>query len=163
MRAKRVWLILCRYLIADYERSTFSISQCNWDGSLAQNIVSIPPLPRLEAKRPSRFSVAAIAGIAIGTILLSGFLLFIVFLTTRKLSSLKIFSDRSPQKVTELGASDKTLAELSSPSVMQELDGRKYLGPELDGVEHIGYEMDGLQNWIRELPAREEVASEMPV
>lgn len=46
MRANRVWLILCRYLIADYEQSTFSISQCNWDGNLVQNIVAIPPLPR---------------------------------------------------------------------------------------------------------------------
>lgn len=55
---------------------------------------------------------------------------------------------------------DETLAELSVPSVMQELDGRKYFGPELDGVEHIGYELDGLHNWIPELPAREEVASE---
>lgn len=160
MGAKRVWLILCRYLIADYERSTFSISQCNWDGSLVQNIIAIPPLPRLEAKRPSRFSAAAIAGIAIGTIVCLGILLF---LSTRKLSSLKIFSDRSSQKVTELGTSDKTLVELSGPSVMQELDGKKYLGPELDGVEHMGYEMDGLQDWIPELPAREEVASEIPV
>lgn len=44
------------------------------------------------------------------------------------------FSDRSPPKVTELGTSDKTLAELSSPPAMQELDGGKYLRSELDGV-----------------------------
>lgn len=163
MRAKEDWLILCRYLIADYERSTFSISQCNWDGRLVQNIVAIPPLPRLKATRPSRFSSAAIVGIAIGTIVCLGILLLILFLSTRKLSSLNIFSDRSSEKVTELGTSDKTVAELSSPSVMQELDGRECLGPELDGVEHIGYGMNGLHGWIPELPAREEVASEIPV
>ncbi|MCJ1342278.1 hypothetical protein MMC31_000458 [Peltigera leucophlebia] len=148
------------YLIADYERSTFSISQCNWDRSLAQSIVAIPPLPRLEAKHPSHSSTAAIAGIVVGTIICLGFLLFISSISIRRFSSRKIFSDRSPQEVTEPGMNDETLAELSVPSVMQELDGRKYFGPELDGVEHIGYELDGLHNWIPELPAREEVASE---
>lgn len=102
-------------------------------GMELQNIVAIPPLPRLEAKRPS------VAPIAIGTIALLIFFFFIVILTTGKLSSLKIFSDRSPQKVTELGTSGKTLAELSSPSAMQELEGGKYLCSELDGVEHLGW------------------------
>lgn len=51
----------------------------------------------------------------------------------------QIFIDRSPQKVTELGTSGKTLAELSSPSAMQELEGGKYLCFELDGVEHLGW------------------------
>lgn len=122
--------------------------------------MAIPPLSRLEAKHPSRFSTAAIAGIAIGTIVCVGILLFILFVSIRKFSSLKIFSDRSSQEVTELGTSNKTLAELSSLSVMQELDGRENFGPELDGVEHIGYEMDGLHDWITE-PARKEVASEI--
>lgn len=127
-----------------------------------QNIVAIPPLSRLEAKHTSRFSTAAIAGIVIGTIVCLGILLFILFVSTRKFPSLKVFSDRSSQEVTELGTSNKTLAELSSPSVMQELDGREYFRPELDGVEHIGSEMDGLHDWIPELPALEEVASEIP-
>lgn len=160
LRLKRVWLILCRYLIADYERSTFSISQCNWDGNLVRNIVAIRPLTSPEAKHPSHFSTAAIGGIAVGTIVCLGILLFILFLSIKRFSSLKIFSDRSSQEVTELEASDESLAELSFPTIMQELDGRKYFGPELDGVKHVGYKMDGLQDWVPELPAREEVASE---
>lgn len=127
-----------------------------------QNIVAISPLSRLEAKHPSRFSTAAIAGIAIGTIVCLGILLFILFVSIRKFPSLKVFSDRSSQEVTELETSNKTLAELSSPSVMQELDGRDYFRPELDGVEHIGFEIDGLHDWIPELPGLEEVASEIP-
>lgn len=123
---------MCRYLIADYERCNFSISECNWEGSLVQNIVAIPPLSRLEPKHPSRFSTAAIAGIAIGTIVCVGILLFILFVPIRKFSSLKIFSDRPSQEITELETSNKTLAELSSLSVMQELDGRENFGPELD-------------------------------
>lgn len=49
------------------------------------------------------------------------------------------------KEVTEFGTSDKTLADLKDSFVIQELDGRRYLGPELDSIEHMGgYEMDGL-------------------
>lgn len=141
-----------RYLVADYERSNFSISQCKWEGSLVQNIVAIPP----PASRLLPLLVLLVAIVCLG------FLLIILFVSIRKFPSLKIFSDRSSQEVTKLGTSNQTLAELSSPSVMQELDGREYSRPELYGVEHIGSETDGLHDLIPELPALEEVASETP-
>lgn len=54
-----------------------------------------------------------------------------------------------PEKLTELGTSNETLAELSNPSAIQEFDGSKYINaPSWMGVEQSG---------------REEVASEMPV
>lgn len=69
----RVLLTLTRYLIADYERSNFSISQCQWVENAAQNIIAIPSIDgtaNAMTAPPSSLGTGAVVGIVVGGILL---------------------------------------------------------------------------------------------
>jgi hypothetical protein len=69
----RVLLTLTRYLIADYERSNFSISQCQWVENAAQNIIAIPSIDgtaNATTAPPSSLGTGAVVGIVVGGILL---------------------------------------------------------------------------------------------
>jgi hypothetical protein len=58
------------YVIADYASKSLSVSQCEWDKPLVQNIVSILPANATSTPTPSgtpsRLSTGAIAGISVG-------------------------------------------------------------------------------------------------
>ena len=63
------------YVIADYDRRNFSVSQCSWDARAKQNIVAINP-PTLERSDMSTgLSTGTIVGIVIGAVVVVGILL----------------------------------------------------------------------------------------
>lgn len=63
------------YLIADYERSKFSISQCRWQENMGQDIVAIQSVNSATTTNPtpapaSSLGTGAIVGLVVGAILL---------------------------------------------------------------------------------------------
>ena len=64
------------YVIADYERGNFSVSQCDFNARAAQNLMAIFPVRGLKAKKTP---VAIIAGAAGGGALLLGLVLLYFF------------------------------------------------------------------------------------
>ena len=146
------------YVIADFERKNFSVSQCKWIQA-PQNIVTILP-PADSALGPTSqhksLSKGGIAGIAVGVALiaLGAVLLWFLWWKPRQ---------RKRKAAAELAASPSTRRETqeyykpeleSSPAttaVFEAHDARK-----IDQMSEIG-----THNEIHELPAREEVAAEM--
>ncbi|KAK6501214.1 hypothetical protein TWF481_009058 [Arthrobotrys musiformis] len=70
------------YVIADYERKNFSVSQCSWDASLEKDIQVIFPLQNGQIPHSdnpaARLHPGALAGIAIGVF--SGFIIAAYFI-----------------------------------------------------------------------------------
>jgi hypothetical protein len=147
------------YMIADYERGNFSVSQCKWDG-LPQDIVTI--LPPESASTTRRLSSGVVAGVAAGAAIL--------FLAAGLLLYFYWWKPRRPQKAVELGVTETTVYtpvaqqahefakpeldanEVAKPdNTVYEADGRKIAAPvELSENNQI-YEMPG-DDHIRELP-----------
>ena len=154
------------YVIADYERKNFSVSQCKWDAS-PQNIVTISPpsnsIDNPEAE-PSGLPVGAIAGIAAGGgVLLIVLAVFLYFCWWRP--------RQRKRKTAELAANEVAVHNQQH---------QEYIKPELDTNEVISSQKPGIQihetegsrvfapveigdnpDIVHEMPAREEVASEM--
>ncbi|PVH79808.1 acid protease [Cadophora sp. DSE1049] len=152
------------YVIADYERKNFSVSQCKWDSS-PQNIVTIFP-PSNSTDNPKSettgLPVGAIAGIAAG----GGALLIVIAVV---LYFCWWRPRQRKRKTAELAANEVSIQnqqqqdfikpELDANQVSQkpgiqihETEGSKVFTPvEIGSNPDIVYEM----------PAREEVASEM--
>ncbi|KAH9217588.1 aspartic peptidase domain-containing protein [Leptodontidium sp. 2 PMI_412] len=155
------------YVIADYERKNFSVSQCKWDSS-PQNIVTIFP-PSNSTDNPksetSGLPTGAIAGIAAG----GGALLIV-------LAVVLYFCWWRPRqrkrKTAELAANEVTIQNQQQQQQQQE-----FVKPELDSNEVNQkpglqiHETEGSKVFapveignpdiVYEMPAREEVASEM--
>ncbi|MAD83081.1 MAG: hypothetical protein CL912_08955 [Deltaproteobacteria bacterium] len=154
------------YVVADYERKNFSVSQCKWDSS-PQNIVTIfPPSDSTDnpETKPSGLPVGAIAGIAAG-----GGVLLIVLAVVLYFCSWK--PRRRKRKTAELAANEVAV---------QNQQPQEYIKPELDANEVSLNQKPGIQihetegsgvfapveigdnpDIVHEMPAREEVASEM--
>ncbi|KAK0101065.1 hypothetical protein ONS95_012947 [Cadophora gregata] len=152
------------YVIADYERKNFSVSQCKWDSS-PQRIVTISPpsdSPNNPKSESSGLPVGAIAGIAAGGgVLLIALAVVLYFCWWRP--------RQRKRKTAELAANEIAVQnpqqqeffkpELDSNEVnnkpgiqIHETEGSKVFAPvEIGTNPEIVYEM----------PAREEVASEM--
>ncbi|CAG8959462.1 hypothetical protein HYFRA_00001360, partial [Hymenoscyphus fraxineus] len=151
------------YIIADYERKNFSVSQCKWDPRLVSKIMPIlPPGATVPTKDTNnKLSVAAIGGIAGGVVavvllIVGALLLYFYHLKPRRRrrreanaasSAINISSDFTKP---ELDAISTGLAELTDtkPEPL-EIDGRK-----------LNTVFEGDSQPLFELPA-EEVASEM--
>lgn len=156
------------YVIADFERKNFSVSQCDWTPGRAQSIVAIlPPSNSTATFEGSKKGLAtgAIAGISVGSaviVLIAGLILY-------------RFCYRPHKRTTESTVDAATLTTTRPTSA-----GDVITKPELDGTgmptpatKQDVFETDGhkinpavemavpnLQP-IYELPAREEVAVEM--
>lgn len=137
------------YIITDYERRNFSVSQCKWV-SAPSNIVAILP-PGTVASQP--LPTSAIAGIAVG-----GFLIIFI------IALLYFFWWRPRQRARKAvefaagGATSKQTQEYIKPELetspathILEADGSK-----VERVAEIG-----TANPVFEMPVREEVAAEM--
>lgn len=147
------------YVIADYERGNFSVSQCKWVLA-SQNIVAILP-PSNSTVGPTKsppLPTGVIAGIAVSgaLVILVAVLLFFCWWRPRqrkrKAVELAVGDPTSPQTQEfikpELGSSPAT--HLSGTTIF-ETEGRK-----IEQVAEIG-----TPNPIYEIAAREEVAAEM--
>ena len=125
-----------RYLIADYERKNFTVSQCNWDSNAKSQIVPI--------RRPGEITIlhiqshqliaGAIAGIIIGILAFVILAVFLGILFKRKYHP-------SPKKQKPRKA-DMTIPELPSGNgPYEEVQGHPK-SPELEGKVHKGHELE---------------------
>ncbi|KAF4626713.1 hypothetical protein G7Y89_g11441 [Cudoniella acicularis] len=156
------------YLIADYDRLNFSISQCNWNGNLSQSIVAILPPSNSTSSTATTspgIPIGAIVGIAVGGLfflLACGAVVYLYLIKPRR-------------QHTE----EATAAEIARLDPNRQND---ILKPEMDGTGVAGQdaayknepveadsskitpavEAPGVDlSPVFELPAREEVAFEM--
>ncbi len=169
--------LLTSYLIADYDRGNFSISQCSWDPNAKQSVIPIYPPAPLTSLTPSTPiptsnppsssssspSTGAIAGIVTGVVL---FLL--LALLTLYILVLKPRRTRKKAAAASLAhpPDDKNDIMILKP----ELDAQDVGAHEMEG-EHCAeadggssgmvLEMEGKAETVFELPAREEVAVEV--
>lgn len=156
-----------RYLIVDYERQNFSISQSTFIENTKPNLVSIPPrgndtlaINRTTQRPPtsSKVSGGVLAGIIVATltlvILVSGSIIFLI--RRRKANLAESKPDETPFEKQELDAQTKpVISELYSPH--GEADSRELnKNVELDASMEIraavevegsrgGVEMEGSQ------------------
>jgi hypothetical protein len=73
---------LGRYITADYERSEFYLSQCNFQQGATEHIITIPSVNSTSTTSPSGHSlpVGAIVGIVVGCVLITvGLVLCLLF------------------------------------------------------------------------------------
>ncbi len=128
----------CRYLIADYERNNFSVSQCSWDTGTKSHIVAIKP-PGLNISSGShKLSAGAIAGIVVGCVAILIILASLgVWVRVRKRG------ERSRQSVSLVPELDAKEKDPFTPDDIDKSDFQQYRHAELETVEHRGYEIDG--------------------
>ncbi|RDL35259.1 uncharacterized protein BP5553_07190 [Venustampulla echinocandica] len=157
------------YVIADFERNNFSISQCNWTSGQNQSIVAIlPPSNSTTTSNDAKHGLAtgAIAGVAAGgavVALIAGLLLYRFCYKPRK---------RAVEETEEARTRPATRPTSAGGDVIikPELDGT---GTTITDTKHGLFEADSHKVYpaaemaapdtqpIYELPAREEVAVEM--
>lgn len=149
------------YIIADFEVGSFSVSQCKWDGTLSQNIVTIlPPNSTNSTSTPPKtshsFPSGAIAGISAGgaavaivAVLIFYFCHFKPYREKKRAAELAAYAHVHQGYVLK-----PELDNTAIPSTpIYETEGKSILSP----VE-IG---ESGEHQVYELPVREEAASEM--
>jgi hypothetical protein len=145
------------YIIADFERKTFSVSQCKWVEA-PQNIVTIyPPAnstlgPAISTSLPKE-KIEIIAGIATGAFLaiLCAFLVWLYWLRHQR-TALKLTNPPTPREMQVLyNKPELECSPAGTIATICEVESGK--------VERVA-EVDG-RMWRGEMPAREEVAAEM--
>ena len=167
-----------RYLIADYERRNFSVSQCSWNAGAQQKIIAIgspseaTSVSRTESAKHGGLSSGQIAGIVIAGLVGSLILLAIIL----KVKWSKTFQVSIETKAHELEASENSgmkLSEIDGRDQQEhELDGYQYPGHEIDSQKLPGHELGGVEpscelsgeeDLTHELPALEFPGGEMPL
>ena len=132
-------MVYCRYLIADYGRNNFSVSQCSWDAGTQSHIVAIRPPGFHESSASHQLSAGAIAGIVVGCVVILILASLGIWIMLRKRG--KTLAGQSVSLVAELDAKVK---DPFTPDDMDKSDYQQYRHAELDTVEHKGHEIDGL-------------------
>ncbi|KAK3045320.1 hypothetical protein LTS18_014043, partial [Coniosporium uncinatum] len=121
------------YLIADYERRNFSLSQVNWHGG-DQNIVAIRSINDTSESASgggerNSISSGAIAGIVVGALALVAIAALAIFLVRRK-------KRRQARKVEGLANTEV--------NAKHDYEDEKKLPPQLDGFEFPRHEADAV-------------------
>lgn len=174
-------LIFPSYVTADYERHTFSVSQCTWDAAAKEDIIPIyPPSPTNGTGSPSDItssstfplSAGAIAGIVIGitaTLVLLAMLNLFFIRKRRRAQNAGLLAAAAVEASSflkpELDAEESRLkiaaqeVDGQGAGIYPEVEGRAI--HEAEGEGRMAVEMGGGEWCVYEMPAREEVAAEM--
>lgn len=148
------------YLIADYERFSFTLSQCDWSTASQQpKIVSIKPYsPALPPASNHRvLATTAIVGVAVGGLLAVSLVLAFLYWGYLKIkASLGVHDDSD--KIELDHEPPKSKIELDSDPLSAELDSTSRAGPELDGENTQIVEAQDQLCWVPELQGENEVA-----
>lgn len=132
--------VFCRYVIADYERKNFSVSQCSWVGGAKSHIMAIKRPGDETPSKSHKLPAGAIAGIAVGAVafaLVVTVLLAILLKRSRGPKTKKLPKQINTAPV-ELDAPEKDVY-ITTP---RDFKGHPQ-SPELDGAIHKGHELDG--------------------
>lgn len=135
------------YVTVDYERRTFTVSQCTWDPTAQQNITAIKSLA--DQKIPTRsdsnhISGGAIAGIVVGSIFGVAATVGLGIFLYRRFAAHHHEADEFEKP--ELESSQQFPTELVGDRQLgQEIDGKHYIGAEIDSKHLPGHEIDGKQ------------------
>lgn len=156
-----------RYLIADYERRNFSVSQCSWNPGAKENIVAINSLANAEANgktvtdtgtSTNALSSGRIAGIVVGSTV--GLLLILLLAVVGK-KKLNTDIDTESYRKPELAASDApVLSDKTSNADVSgapEGNGERH---EIDSVLYSGVELPASRE-AQEMKSNEEVGHEL--
>lgn len=155
-----------RYLIADYERRNFSVSQCSWKSETQEDIVAIKPPANAEANgkslagsRPAGLTAGRIAGIVIGSTV---GLLFIIFLAFVGKRIYKKHSGADRDGEAELAATEAPfLPKDETLKAKQPGDDGGSVGKhEMDSCNYPGTELGTGKN-IQEMKSNDEVGHEL--
>ena len=155
-----------RYLIADYERRNFSVSQCSWDPGAQEDIIAIKSPTNAEAVgkpitniNATALSPGRISGIVVGSII--GLLIIgvLAFIGKRKLTT-KLGTEWHGKP--ELAADDAPFrpGNESSNVKLPELDGNSNTRQETDNSICQGVELEASGD-IQEMKSNEEVGHEL--
>ncbi|KAL8687116.1 MAG: hypothetical protein Q9218_006621 [Villophora microphyllina] len=133
------------YLIADYERHHFSISQCAWNGNAQQDIVAIRSLT---AGHKHHLSPGSLAGVVVGC-----FIVVIVLVLGLWLYSKRILPSKEDSNTGDEHRNLAATTQLQNDGVAVEIDGAHPHGNEIDGraarrpelgdVHPVGQELNG--------------------
>lgn len=150
-------------MTADYERRTFTVSQCNWDPNAQQNIATIKSLA--EQETPTRtesrhISGGTIAGIVIGSILGLAVLVGLALFLYRRYATRHGRIDEFEKP--ELNSDRALPPELTgNKHIAHEVDGKQYLGAEMDSKRLPGLEIDGKPSLGHELVGNAKMGHEL--
>lgn len=145
------------YLIADYERLSFTVSQCDWSTASQQpKIVPIKPIsssfPRTLRHRTSK---NVIVGAAIGGLVaVSLALAFLYWRYSRSKSQLEVGDHLNPAELDQETPGNQF--EIDSSPVSAELHGTVRVKPELDSSPTMMIEAQSPLQWISELQGENE-------
>ena len=140
------------YLIADYERLSFTVSQCDWSTASQQpKIVSIEPYSStLSRTSHHRASTKVIIGSAVGGLVAVSLVLAFLYWGFLRIKALLGVQDGVNK--TELNHKPpESNLELDSDPLSAELDSTAKVGPELDGENTQIVEAQDQSHWIPEL------------
>ena len=157
-----------RYVIVDYERRNFSISQCTWNPGVQENIVAIEspansevnqePIARSStgALNPGRIA-GVVAGCTIGLLLI----VLLAFVGKRKLTA---NLDTRIRGKAELAANDTAFLheDEAANAKLPELDGSGNVIREIDSYMYPGAEIEAKTD-IQEMKSNEEVGYELGI
>lgn len=143
------------YLIADYERHTFTISQCDWStASQRPKIIPIEPYSSEHSHTSHhRFSTKAIAGVTIGGVV--ALFLALALLYWRYPRSKPQLGDHLKSAEPVQVAPENQL-EIDSNPLSAELHSTARAGAELDGESTLIVEAQGQLHWLPELQGENE-------
>lgn len=171
------------YLVADYERSSFSIYQRKWDANAKSDIQTILPpsvvtdyeggaLPKNKSTRDSHnhASVAIIIASVLGGVILMIVVAGCIILLRRRIrKGRKLRSQQPPGSEKTVFKQPRTYScsgiISSAPTLRTELDAMEILkrSPELDAVPAIPRTRDRIYELpINEIPVAELIGSPVP-
>lgn len=180
-RNKQITDHISSYVIADYERRNFSVSQCTWDANAQQHILPIKSLAvAVHSSHSRKLSGGAIAGVVIGSIIGLAALALLGFFSYKRFR--KHADDSQDNGKAELDAGEKLPPELKGDKHGgQEIDGKRLFAPEADGKSlpayelggtkagheldsgaNVGHELDSGQTGAAEMPAGQTPVAELP-
>jgi hypothetical protein len=166
------------YLIVDWERQNFSVSQCSWIAGAQQHLVPILSTNGTNGtlggamgspvRSSAPLTVGAIAGIAVGVVailLLSALLAFLYMRHKNRNNAIKLEDENTPTKTVDTDSSkgdEETSTTLVFPKA--ELEANTPVRHEADGTFYKpgGEEDMAMNNTLVESDAKEREIFEMP-
>lgn len=161
-------LTFLRYIIVDYERLNFSISQCSWDPGTQENIVAIESPANSEANEEpiagtstSALNPGHIAGVVAGSTVGLLLIIFLVLMGKKKLTA---NLDAKIREKAELAANDNPFLheDEAAKANMPELEGGGNVKREIDDYTYPSAELEAKRD-IQEMKSNEEVGYELAI